>query len=75
MDLKVIVYQKSKALIFFERYKSVGTDLALTFIKKGYRFTNVDIKTSERLDSSKFGNLISGNLKIIKSIILSNIYH
>ena len=66
---------KVKSINVFERYKSVGTDLALTFIKKGYRFTNVDIKTSERLDSSKFGNLISGNLKIIKSIILSNIYH
>ncbi len=66
---------KVKSINFFERYKSVGTDLALTFIKKGFRFINVDIQTSKRLDSSKFGNLISGNLKIIKSIVLSNIYH
>ena len=59
----------------FERYKSVGTDLALTFINKGFRFVNVDIQTSKRLDVSKFGNLFSGNFKIIKSIFLSNIYH
>ena len=66
---------KVKNINFFERYKSVGTDLALTFINKGFRFVNVDIQTSKRLDVSKFGNLFSGNFKIIKSIFLSNIYH
>ena len=37
---------KSKTINFFERYKSVGTDLALTFIDKGFSFINVDIQTS-----------------------------
>ena len=66
---------KVKNINFFERYKSVGTDLALTFIDKGFSFINVDIQTSKRLDNSKFGNLFFGNFKILKSIFLSNIYH
>ena len=66
---------KVKNINFFERYKSVGTDLALTFIDKGFSFINVDIQTSKRLDNSKFKNLFFGNFKIIKSIFLSNIYH
>jgi len=66
---------KVKYYNFFERYKSVGTDLSITFIKNGLKFVNVDVKTTERQDSSKFGNLIVGNFKILKSIILSNFYH
>ena len=70
MDSKVIIYQKFKNINFFERYKSVGTDLALTFIDKGFSFINVDIQTFKRLDNSKFGNLFFGNFKILKSIFL-----
>jgi len=67
--------KKVKEFNFFERYKSVGTDLSLSFIKKGYKFINVDIKTSKRKGNSKFGNMILGNYKILKSIFLSYIFH
>ena len=67
--------KKVKKFNFFERYKSVGTDLSLSFIKNGYKFVNVNIKTLERKDSSKFGNIISSNYKIYRSIFLSYLYH
>ena len=67
--------KKMKEFNFFERYKSVGTDLSLSFIKKGYKFINVDIETSRRKDNSKFGNKVSGNYKILKSIFMSYIFH
>jgi len=67
--------KKMKEFNFFERYKSVGTDLSLSFIKKGYKFSNVDIVTLKRKDNSKFGNMISGNYKILKSIFMSYFFH
>lgn len=67
--------KKMKEFNFFERYKSVGTDLSLSFIKKGYKFSNVDIVTLKRKDNSKFGNIISGNYKILKSIFMSYFFH
>jgi len=60
---------------FFERYHSVGLDLSLTLIESGARFKNVKILTSKRFDHSKFGNLIIGNLKILRSIFLSFVKH
>ena len=66
---------KVKEFNFFERYKSVGTDLSLSFVEKGYKFTNIDIETSKRSDNSKFGNMLSGNYKILKSIFLSFFFH
>jgi glycosyltransferase involved in cell wall biosynthesis len=67
--------KKVKEFNFFERYKSVGIDLSLSFIKKGYKFVNADVEISKRKDNSKFGNMISGNYKILKSIFLSYLYH
>ena len=67
--------KKMKEFNFFERYKSVGTDLSLSFIKKGYKFSNVDIVTLKRKDNSKFGNMISGNYKILKSIFMSYFFN
>ena len=66
---------KVKKLNFFERYNSVGTDLSLSFIKKGYKFINLDVKSFPRKGKSKFGNIFSGNYKILKSIFLSYFYH
>ena len=67
--------KKVKEFNFFERYNSVGTDLSLSFIKKGHSFINVDIGISKRKDVSKFGNIISGNYKIFKSILTSFFFH
>lgn len=67
--------KKVKEFNFFERYKSVGTDLSLLFLQKGYKFINIDIKSSRRSGNSKFGNVLLGNYKIFKSIFLSLFFH
>mgnify|MGYP001387669314 FL=1 len=67
--------KKVKELNCFERYRSVGTDLSLSLISKKSKFINVDIKSAKRKGSSKFGNRITGNYKILKSIFLSYIFH
>ena len=68
--LQGINLKKVKEFNFFERYKSVGTDLSLLFLEKGYKFINIDIKSSQRSGNSKFGNMLLGNYKIFKSIFL-----
>ncbi len=73
--LKSYDLKKIKKFNFFERYSSVGTDLSLSFIQKGYKFTNVDIESFERNGKSKFGNIILGNYKILKSVFLSYFFH
>tara|TARA_B100001057_G_C22457198_1_gene797370 strand:- start:5 stop:649 length:645 start_codon:yes stop_codon:yes gene_type:complete len=73
--LKGYNLKKVKKFNFFERYKSVGTDLSLSFVKNGYKFINVDIQNIKRKGSSKFGNIVSANYKILRSILLSYIYH
>ena len=67
--------KKVKEFNYFERYNSVGTDLSLSLISKKSKYINVDIKSVKRKGSSKFGNIITGNLKILKSIILSFYFH
>ena len=59
----------------FDRYNSIGTDLALRIIKKKGKFQNIKIKTFQRQDEPRFGNIFSSNFKIIKSSILSSLYN
>lgn len=67
--------KKVKEFNCFERYKSVGTDLSLSLISKKSKFINVDVKSAKRKGTSKFGNKITGNFKILRSIFLSYIFH
>ena len=39
------------------------------------KFINVDVKSAKRKGASKFGNKITGNFKILRSIFLSYIFH
>lgn len=67
--------KKVKEFNCFERYKSAGTDLSLSLISKKSKFINVDVKSAKRKGASKFGNKITGNFKILRSIFLSYIFH
>lgn len=67
--------KKLKEFNFFQRYNSVGTDLSLSLIDKKLKFININIKSTKREGNSKFGNIISGNFKIFRSIFLSYIFH
>jgi glycosyltransferase involved in cell wall biosynthesis len=65
-------YRVSKIdeLYEFNRYNSIGTELALMFIAKNAIAVKVKISTHLRHDNSRFGSGIYSNLKILKSLIL-----
>ena len=69
--LKAYKYDVYHKLGYFDSYKSIGTELLLFGLKKGYKVTNMNIKVKPRKDNSRFGSLIKSNLKIIKSLLLS----
>lgn len=54
----------------FSTYKSIGTEWVFYAICQKYRIASTPIRVKERLDGSRFGSGISGNMKIFKSLIL-----
>jgi|SRR6266850_1303385 len=55
----------------FDSYDSVGTELAIYAIKRGCRFSQVPISTRPRKGTPRFGQLVSGNYRILRSLALS----
>ena len=53
---------------YFDKYKSIGTELMLQNISLGEPFKQVHFIVRKRKDKPKFGNAISGNLKIFRSL-------
>jgi hypothetical protein len=49
---------------FFDTIKSVGTQLALTASKKGYRIIEVPIQLNDRKDVPRFGRKLKANIKL-----------
>lgn len=49
---------------FFDRINSIGTELVLRAVQKGYRVKQVPILIEHRIDHSRFGQSIKGNYKI-----------
>lgn len=60
-----------KALGHFDSYGSVGTELLLFAAKKGYRVGQIEFDVRDRSGESRFGQILSGNYKIIRAMILS----
>ena len=73
--MKAYKLKHVKQIGYFDRYKSVGTDLALTMIKRKLKFINTDITSNKREGRPKFGGALSGNYKICKAILSSYIHH
>tara|TARA_Y100000590_G_scaffold452189_1_gene594852 strand:+ start:119 stop:766 length:648 start_codon:yes stop_codon:yes gene_type:complete len=59
----------------FDRYSSIGTDLAIRIIKNHGKFKHIKINSLKRKDKPRFGNIFTANYKIIKSSFLSNFFH
>ena len=54
---------------YFDRYNSIGTDLMLQIIKKKINFKNLSLKIKKREGTSRFGNLLISNFKILRSLL------
>jgi glycosyltransferase involved in cell wall biosynthesis len=60
------VYQE---LGHFDSYESIGTELIIFAVKKGYRFEEIMFDVRERNDEPRFGRVLSGNYKIIRAMM------
>ena len=52
----------------FDSYQSIGTELALFAVRKGYTITQIPIPIADRLGASKFGGFWRGNGKILRAL-------
>ena len=60
-----------KALGHFDSFGSIGTELTIFTVKNGYRIEQIPFDVRERSGESRFGQVLSGNYKIIRALILS----
>lgn len=59
-----------KSVGFFDRVGSIGTQLAVKAVQKGYKVKNVAIRARKRADKSRFYyNYFLGNLKVYRSLL------
>ena len=54
---------------YFDRIKSIGTQLVFNAKSKGYRIMQKDILINKRKDISRFGRRIKANWRIAKAIV------
>lgn len=63
-----------KNIGFFDNITSIGTQLIFEAQKKGYRIKELPIKLKKRKDTSRFGNRVKANYKLLRAFIrLKNI--
>lgn len=60
-----------RSLGHFDSYGSVGTELMLFAAKNNYHLTQVPFIVRERLGDSRFGQKLSGNIKIFRALLHS----
>lgn len=60
-----------KALGYFDSYSSIGTELSIFALMKGFRVEQIPFNVRRRKDLSRFGQTFFGNCKIIRAMILS----
>ncbi len=53
---------------YFDSYCSVGTELVLFAARKKYKIFQINMKVKSRKDKTRFGNVLFGNWKIIRSL-------
>lgn len=60
-----------RALGHFDSYRSIGTELMLFAAKKRFNIAQVPFRVRERQGPSRFGRALEGNLRILRSLLLS----
>jgi len=55
----------------FDSYGSIGTELMIFAVKNHFKFEQVPIKVRERKDHPRFGQMFTGNYKIISAMLFS----
>ncbi|MBF0584102.1 MAG: glycosyltransferase family 2 protein [Magnetococcales bacterium] len=65
---RIAVYQRAG---HFDSYHSIGTELLLFALRSGFQVEQVAVKTRKRQGRSRFGQVFSGNYKIMRAMVLS----
>jgi glycosyltransferase involved in cell wall biosynthesis len=52
----------------FDSYNSIGTELALYAARANLSITQVPVKTRDRRDAPRFGNILSANIRIFRAM-------
>jgi glycosyltransferase involved in cell wall biosynthesis len=60
-----------RALGHFDSYGSIGSELTIFAAKNGYIIEQIPFDVQERSGESRFGQMLSGNYKIIRAMVLS----
>ncbi len=66
-------YRKTvyESLGHFDSYNSIGTELMIFAAKNHFEISQIFIDVRERKDQSRFGQMLSGNYKILRAMLLS----
>jgi glycosyltransferase involved in cell wall biosynthesis len=56
---------------YFDSYQSVGSELAFYAVLKGYQYTQVELNVRDRIDESRYGNIVRANIRILKALFAS----
>lgn len=67
---RTVVYE---ALGHFDAFGSIGTELIIFAAKHGYRLGQIEFEVRERKGQSRFGQVLAGNYKIIRAMLLTTI--
>jgi len=67
--LKAYKIEVFRDIGWFDRINSIGTELMLRAIIKGYRVKQIPIPIKRRVDRSRFGQAIKGNYKIFMALL------
>ncbi len=68
---RTVVYE---VLGHFDAYGSIGTELTIFAAKRGYRLGQIEFEVREREGQSRFGQVLAGNYKILRSIFIATTY-
>ncbi|MCE5181772.1 MAG: glycosyltransferase family 2 protein [Anaerolineaceae bacterium] len=60
-----------KALGHFDSHGLIGTELMVFAAKKGFRLSQISFDVRERDGLSRFGQMLTGNYKIIRAMMIS----
>ncbi len=53
----------------YRSFNSIGTELSVFTLKKGYRIKKIDINVNDRKDKPRLGGIFIGNFRIIVALI------
>jgi glycosyltransferase involved in cell wall biosynthesis len=57
----------------FDSYKSIGTELAIFAATRGCPIVEIPVRTRDRIGEPRFGRIIVGNWRILRSLALSQV--